>query len=102
MEMIQTYQGYFQDDGRFIADGILVKLPAKRRAIVNIIDDEATAPDVAADEKKHRRQAATVKKFLADVAAIKNEDNVMTDADWDELANIRSRTNNGFARTVEI
>jgi len=39
--MAQTYQGYFQEDGRFVSDNdILVALPIKRRAIVVIFDDE--------------------------------------------------------------
>ena len=40
-------------------------------------------------EKIHRRQVGAVKKFLADVAAIKDEDTTLTDADWDEMANLR-------------
>ena len=34
--MIHTYQGYFTEDSRFVPDGINVKLPTGRRAIVNI------------------------------------------------------------------
>ena len=43
--MIQTYQGYFTEDGRFVHDGISIKLPTRRRAIVNVFLDE-TADDV--------------------------------------------------------
>jgi len=39
--MIQAYQGYFQEDGRFIADNLMVKIPINRRVIVNVLDDEA-------------------------------------------------------------
>ena len=38
--MIQTYQGYFQKDGRFISDNLLVQIPAGRRTIVTVLDDE--------------------------------------------------------------
>ena len=40
MDVAQTYQGYFQEDGRFVADNILITLPIKRRVIVIILDDE--------------------------------------------------------------
>ena len=46
------------------------------------------------------RKITAVKKFLADVAAIKDEDNVLTDSDWKELADIRSQTN--LIRKVKI
>ena len=38
--MVQSYKGYFVEDGRFVHDGVFVKLPTKRRAIVNVFDDE--------------------------------------------------------------
>ena len=43
--MVQTYQGYFTEDGRFVHDGINIKLPTRRRTIVNVFLDE-TADDV--------------------------------------------------------
>jgi hypothetical protein len=102
MEMIQTYQGHFLEDGRFIADGRPVKLPTKRRIIISVLDDETVESGVAVNTEARQRQAAAVKKFITDIAALGDEDNVMTDADWDELANLRSRTNAGFHRAVDI
>jgi hypothetical protein len=66
------------------------------------LDDEIAGFGVEANTEAHCRQAAAVKKFLADIAALKDEDNVMTDADWNELENLRSRTNAGFHRAVDI
>ena len=43
--MVQTYQGYFVEDGRFISDSALVKLPTRRRAIVNILEEEVVEVD---------------------------------------------------------
>ena len=48
---------------------------------------------------RHQR-ITSVKKFLADVVAIKDEDNVLADLDWNELAAIRSQTN--LSRKIEI
>ena len=38
--MVKTYKGYFAEDGRFVSDGAMVKLPVQRRAVVNVFDDE--------------------------------------------------------------
>ena len=48
---------------------------------------------------RHQKITA-VKKFLADVAAIKDEDDILTGADWNELADIRSQTN--LTRKVKL
>ena len=38
--MIQTYQGYFEDDGRFISDNVVVNIPTMQKVILNILPDE--------------------------------------------------------------
>jgi len=41
MDLVQTYQGYFQEDGRFVADNnIFIALPIKRRVVVMVLYDE--------------------------------------------------------------
>jgi len=50
--------------------------------------------------KTHRREVTAVKKFLADIAALKDEGSILTDADWDEMANLRSQTN--LTRTIVL
>jgi hypothetical protein len=99
MAMAEAYQGVLQADGRLMVNGSPVKSKAPRRVVFNFLDDtEATT----ADDAEHNRQVTTVKKFLADISELKDEDDTMTDADWDELANIRARTNVGLSRRVEI
>ena len=90
--MIQTYQGYFLEDGRFIPDSLLAKIPVKRRAIVNILDDEVI-------EQTRPNKVDDIKKILA--AAQASEDG-LTNADWNEMNNLRSRTNTGLSRTVSL
>ena len=103
MEMIQTYQGYFVEDGRFVPDNLLVKIPIKRRAIVNILDDEVSETDdinAVRDRADIRQKIATIKKIL--IEALSLENNVLTDADWDEMSSLCSQTNVGLSRVVEL
>ena len=37
--MLQAYQGYFQEDVRFIADNVIVKIPPNKRIIINVLDE---------------------------------------------------------------
>ncbi|MDR0999400.1 MAG: hypothetical protein LBL96_01120 [Clostridiales bacterium] len=103
MEMIQTYQGYFVEDGRFVPDNFLIKIPIKRRAIVNILEDEV--PDtndvgVTQDKADIQQKAAAIKAILED--ALKVENSVLSDADWDEMSSLRVQTNAGLSRAVEL
>jgi hypothetical protein len=97
-----TYQGRLLEDGRFIPDSVRVKIPVPCRVVVSISEEEMEAAEPAANTSAHHRQAAAVKKFLASVAALEDEDDVMTEADWDEMANLRAGTNAGFARKIEL
>ena len=40
MGTIRTLQGYFRDDGCFIANGAVLEMPIKRRMIINIFYDD--------------------------------------------------------------
>ena len=52
MDVEQTYQGYFQEDGRFVADNnIFITIPIKRRVIVKILDDEVIETKVQKQRK---------------------------------------------------
>ena len=95
--MVQTFQGYFLEDGRFVPDGRLVKLPAMRRAIVNILED------VVGGERsndQHQVKLDRIKMIIADAAKI--EYDILTDDDWDEMRNLRSKSNIGLSRAVEL
>ena len=99
--MIQTYQGYFQEDGRFVPDGVLVKLPIRRRAIVNVFDEEVVCEgetsksDTALQDRIERIR-------LIITAALEAEDDVMTDNDWEEMLALRAQTNAGLSRAVDL
>ena len=88
--MIQTYEGYFKEDGYFITHN-LVKIPSNRRAIVNILEDEIIDSQIACQQKVER-----LRKMFEEAGEAENE---LTDEEWEELENIRSQTN--FDRGVE-
>jgi len=96
--MVQTYQGYFQEDGQFISGNTLIKLPTLRRTIVNVLDEE---PDVEQEQKNEINQQR-VMQILNIINQAREVENELTDEDWDELANIREHTNAGLSRTVEL
>ena len=89
MRVVQTYQGYFEEDGRFISDGLLEKLPTRRRAIVNILDDETIEIKTSKED--------TLRQIFAE--AEKAESN-LSDDDWAEFENLRSQT--GFDRVIDL
>jgi hypothetical protein len=97
--MIQTYQGYFLEDGRFITDGLSIILPVKRRAVVNILDDEVTEDrEVSPINAAHRQKATSIKQILADAA---ESEGALNNDEWQEMANLRSQTNAGLSRTID-
>ena len=95
MTTVQAYQGYFQADGRFIADIPTTKLPTMRRVIVNILEDEIVKPIEVARQQKAER----LKKILDDALKVENN---LTDDEWGDLENIRGKTNSGMTRTVNL
>ena len=59
--MSQTYQGYFLLDGCFVTDNREVTIPAMRRVIVNVLDDEAV-------ETKAEKQRKAFEEFVQTIA----------------------------------
>ena len=98
--MIQTYQGYFEEDGRFVHDGLFIKLPTRRRAIVNVFDDEITNEKAEQTDITLLKRYERIKLILA--TAVVAENDILTDTDWEEMANLRSQTNIGLLRTIDI
>ena len=82
--MVQTYQGYFLEDGRLMSNGSPIRLPIKRRAIVNILEDEIgeTKPQTKAE-----RQNQSLKHLFAAIDAVEGEP--ITDADLVAFENSR-------------
>jgi hypothetical protein len=68
-------------------------MPPRRRAIVNILDEEATQAKADCQEKM-----SIIKKVLENALAA--EDSVLTDSDWTEMADLRKETNSGLSRMV--
>ena len=98
--MVQTFQGYFKDDGRFIPDGVSVKVPTGRWAIVNVLDEKVEDDtDVSKKERDIQDRVARIDLILAAALAAEDE---MTEEEWDEMQNLRARTNAGLSRAVEI
>ena len=100
--MVKTYKGYFTEDGRFIPDGAKVKLPVRRRAVVNVFDEAVIDNEVTQDGDKIYLQDRIEKIALILASALAAEDDVMTDDDWDEMLTLRSQTNAGLSRAVTI
>jgi hypothetical protein len=102
MDTVQTYQGYFLEDGRFVTSGVKSKLPIRRRAIVNVFVEEVAKDSEAATNTNSflSDRIQRIALLLADAANAEND--VMTDDDWDEMLTLRSQTNSGLSRAVEI
>ena len=98
---VKTYQGYFLEDGRLMTNGSPIKLPTKCRVIVNVLEDEMGVIEaVAQTGTDSQKKVAAIHKILNDAQGA--EDSVLTDADWDEMANLRAGTNAGLSRKTEL
>jgi len=101
--MVKTYKGYFTEDGRFVPDGAIVKLPVRRRAVVSVFDDEVINDNEVAEGDKMNYVQDRVERIAQILAAaMAVEDDFMTDDDWDDMLNLRAQTNAGLSRVVEI
>jgi len=88
--MLRTYKGRYEG-GKFILPEIEQGLiPDSANIIVTILDEDNKKDD------KHIKQVKAVKKFLTEVQESKNE---LTDEEWKEFENLRSKTN--LTREVE-
>jgi len=96
--MMQAYQGYFLEDGHFMVDNMPIRLPIKRRIIINVLEDEME--DVVTNLGIERRKnIEAVMKAINNAAEAEDE---LSEDDWNELTNIRAKTNAGMARQVDI
>ena len=94
--MIKTYYGYFQEDGCFITDGIMVKLPTKKLAIVNVLESEVVDNPYTAHSQS---KLVAIKKIIADAL---DAEEAFTETDWDDMAYLRAKTNTGLSRSAII
>ena len=79
MAVAKTYQGYFTEDVRLIANGVQIKLPATNQVVVKVLD-EHVKPLVT----KSQRQKEALSRLYAGLADIDNEP---IDAEFDALVN---------------
>jgi len=102
MEAAKIYQGHLMEDGRFVPDESIDRIPTPCRVFVSIPVEELTDIGTPIENFAHRKQVTAVKRFLAAVADLTDEDDVMVDSDCDELANLRNETNAGFNRRITL
>ena len=81
-------QGYYENGNYFFDD--VPSIPNGRIRVTIIFHDVAD---------KRQQKASAIKEILADALQAENE---LTATDWEEMANLRTQTNSGLARTVEI
>jgi hypothetical protein len=109
----EVWQTLRREDGRIVLTSkgqpayLLVDLAGQNVvSLINLLDEyrSSRAKAVGFDEKKtiahHSRAKDTVKKFLADAAELSRGESDLTNAEWDELENIRSQTN--LAREIDL
>lgn len=87
----QAYTGSLLADGRIKFDTPSIKLPTPCRVVIKPLGNP-TRPDAP-------QRVARFRKIMQEASAAENE---LTDADWDELENIRKDTNAGMSRTVDL
>ena len=96
MAMVKAYQdvGVLQADGRLMVNGSLVRSKAPRRVAFKFLDDSTAelVSDTPGISTERREKLAAIRHALNNAAEAENE---LGDSDWDELTNIRSRTNAG-------
>ena len=95
----QAYKGHFQN-GRFVSPEA-ASIPDNSVVYVMVVDDDPRSFSVKAQEQipKTADKLSAIKEIFADALAAESE---LTDSDWEEMANLRSQTNAGFARKIEL
>ena len=88
MEVTLQRQGYYENGNYFFDD--MPSIPSGRIRVTVIFHDV---------EEKRQRKITAIKGILMDALKAENE---LTAADWEEMTNIRTQTNAGLKRTVEI
>ena len=61
--MIQAYQGHFKEDGLFIADNMIVKIPTNRRVIINVLDETVDTEIMQNEEEDIAKRLAIVESL---------------------------------------
>ena len=77
--MVQAYKGYFQENGQFVPESIVTKIPTNRQVII-LWDDET--PE---DKRLTPTQRKAAQNFLLAIQKIRNELTAEDKAALDEL-----------------
>ena len=86
--MVIQCKGYYENGNYFINN--TTDIPNKRTRITVIFHDV---------EDRRQQKIVAIKGILADAL---NTENELTDADWDEMAKLRTQTNASLSRKVKI
>jgi len=78
--MTKTYTGYFVEDGRFVENGAIVKIPVRQLTIVNVMQDKV----IDETKTKSQKQKEALAKLYTD---LKNIDNEPFDDAFDKIIN---------------
>ena len=81
-------QGYYENGNYFFDE--MPSIPSGRVRVTVIFHD---------DKDKCQQKMTTIKGILTDALKAENE---LTAADWEEMTNLRTQTNAGLKRTIEI
>ena len=65
--MVQAHKGYFKENGQFVPENLITKIPANRQIII-LWDDEASE-----NKKLTIEQQETAKNFLTAIQKIRKE-----------------------------
>jgi len=78
---------------------VLISRP-KNENLVILTEKEYNQMESMRQSRTRDQKIASVKNFFDNILAIKDEDNVLTDSDWEEFAAIRSQNN--LTRKVKL
>ena len=65
--MVQAHKGYFQENGEFMPESLMPKIPKNRQVII-LWDDEATV-----DKKSTQKQREVAQNFLTAIQKIRKK-----------------------------
>jgi len=93
--MVQAHKGYFQENGQFIPDNLLTKIPANHQVII-LWDDETTE-----NKKSSQSYKNIALNFLTAIRKIRNELKAEDINALDELENGKYKPD-FFNRSAEL
>ncbi len=84
MGAIRAYQGYFKDDGRFVPNDVLVKIPPLRRVIVNVLEEQADDIEIS-----KQNQSKAFDEFFETMESLNKRGIELLDDEFDTILSNR-------------